>query len=245
MLTVRIDFNEMDGTHFVVMDGGVDVYFAATRERADDYIAYQSVEPTEDDLMPIVTRARNFAKTMHGDQMHGCLPMEEHLRAVADLVHAHAIANGDSPWEAAELEAAAWLHDIMEDTPVTFDLLENQFGFHVACMVDMLTDRPGATRFERHLNTYHRIREYGADAVLIKLADRAHNHARSIQYNEHYLDMYLSEYPYFKMALWRPNQHVKLWELLDSQYTTMKGMRDGAGLQKGSGISEDAGTGGA
>lgn len=225
MLTLRVDYNDYEGTHYVVMSDGQDVYTTSDRSLAERY------------MKGLVSRAKSFAKQMHEGQMHGCLLMEEHLETVSNIVVA--FGGDNDPLELMELEAAAWLHDILEDTPVSLDTLEDQFGPRVASLVDAVTDRPGANRYERHLNTYYRTREYGSDAVLIKLSDRAHNHARSIQFKETYLDMYLGEYPYFKMALWRPREHVKLWELLDRQYMIMRKMRNGEGLQEGGGLVED------
>lgn len=243
MLTLRIDCNETDGVHYVVMSNGEDVYTTSNRDAALRYVSAERVLPNKSlsECDELVSRAKSFAIKMHGDQMHGCLPMRDHLEAVSCLVFGYSGECSDI--KLAELEAAAWLHDIMEDTPVTFDTLQDQFGLNVAYIVDAVTDRPGVDRYERHLNTYYRIREDGSDAVLIKLADRAHNHARSIRYRETYIDMYLGEYPYFKMALWRPREHVKLWELLDGQYTTMRVIRNGEKLQEGGGLAEDPRTG--
>lgn len=239
MLTLRIDYNDADGVHYVVMSNGEDVYTTPNRDVALKYVSADGVLPDEalSECNGLVSRAKSFAIKMHGDQMHGCLPMRDHLEAVSYIVFGYSGECSDI--ELAELEAAAWLHDIMEDTPVTFDTLEDQFGLNVACIVDAVTDRPGINRYERHLNTYYRIREYGSDAVLIKLADRVHNHARSIKHRETYIDMYLGEYHYFKMALWRPREHVKLWELLDNQYMIMGIIRNGEGLQEGGGLVKD------
>src|SRR5262249_6200576 len=64
-------------------------------------------------------------------------PYDVHLKAVAELV----AAVTDDP----EMIAAAWLHDVVEDTPVTLDDVEKEFGAAVARLVDGLTDvsRPG------------------------------------------------------------------------------------------------------
>lgn len=165
--------------------------------------------------------ARDFALAAHGDQDHGSLKISKHLEMVAALVDLYC----DYPLESYErmtVVAAAWCHDILEDTSVTPEELSREISNDVSFLVEAVTDAAGENRYERHLNTYWGIREAGSDAVLVKLADRVHNHSRSLEYKEHYLEMYIEEYPYFKMALWRPREHAKLWECLDNQYEAMK-----------------------
>lgn len=187
--------------------------------------------------------AREFALAQHGDQEHGSLQIINHLDAVVAMVGAHA----PSYWSREDLDdarTAAYLHDIVEDTPVTLAQVEDVFGPHVRRLVDAVTDMPGDNRYERHLGTYYRIRDLGEQATLIKLCDRWHNQARSIVFSERYLTMYRGEYLYFKMALWRPDEHVRLWEVLDSQYEIMCEDFDGAGLPKGKQVAESAGASG-
>lgn len=89
----------------------------------------------------LVERARSFATQAHARIDHRRKytrqPYDVHLRAVADLV---ATVSDD-----AQMQAAAWLHDIVEDTPVTLDDVEREFGCAMAGRVDELTDisRPG------------------------------------------------------------------------------------------------------
>ena len=163
-----------------------------------------------------------FAVKSHGDQQHGCLKIEEHLRDVAENVKRH--YNPNENWAPLEdVVAAAWLHDLVEDTPITIDEIDERFGDSVGDIVSLVTDKDGANRYERHLYTYHMIRT-DPDALLVKLCDRRHNHDRSITHNERWAAMYRDEYRYFKMALWRPHQFKKLWEELDAQYEQLKRM---------------------
>lgn len=64
----------------------------------------------------------------------------------------------------------AWLHDVVEDTPVTLDELEQAFGPRVADAVDALTVRHGETR----AGYYARVRA-NPTALTVKLADIADN----------------------------------------------------------------------
>jgi (p)ppGpp synthase/HD superfamily hydrolase len=67
------------------------------------------------------------------------------------------------------LLTAAVLHDVVEDTPCTLATVESTFGHEVAVLVDWVTK---ADDREAYLT---RLRSAPADAVLVKLADRASN----------------------------------------------------------------------
>jgi len=163
-----------------------------------------------------------FALERHGEQEHGCLKIGDHLRDVVANVRKHydPHVNSRSP---EELIAAAWLHDIVEDTSTDPEEIAKRFGDSVEEVVSLLTDKAGRNRMERHLRTYHMIRR-DPDALLIKLCDRRHNHERSIKHGERYAVMYRDEYVYFKFALWTPHKFKALWEELDDQYEQMKRM---------------------
>lgn len=216
---------------YVVMDhDGSDLMTMDSREEAD-----AAIRIAENGMTAAVREgtalAEVYALAHHGNQRHGSLSIEDHLRVVASLAAFHCGYPEDSV-ERLHITSAAWLHDVVEDTDVSVATLKHVFGEDVAALVEAVTDRPGANRYQRHLNTYWRIREKGGDAVLIKLCDRLHNHARTLAHKEHYLTMYLEEYPYFKMALWRPGEHVKIWSLLDAQFIKMKEALDGEELRE-------------
>ena len=164
--------------------------------------------------------AQAFALERHGAQDHGCLKIGDHLADVA----AHALKHYDpgvNIMEPGDIVSAAWLHDILEDTSTTYDELDEYFGTRITDVVELLTDKSGRNRLERHLRTYHAIRT-DPDATLIKLCDRRHNQDRSLKHGEHWMVMYEREYNYFKFALWTPHKFKKLWEELDWQNEEMK-----------------------
>src|SRR5690606_11747524 len=66
--------------------------------------------------------------------------------------------------------ATAWLHDVVEDTPVTLADLEESFPAEVTIAVDALTRRPG----EDPADYYARVRAVPL-ALAVKLADLADN----------------------------------------------------------------------
>lgn len=166
------------------------------------------------------TKAQIFAIERHGSQPHGCLTIKDHIEDVANNVCIHYDQNINYLPVDMVIEAA-FLHDVVEDTDVTVDELEELFGLNIGALVSRVTDKSGKNRLERHLNTYHIIRR-DPDAILIKLCDRRHNHERSLKNSETYMEMYKSEYLYFKFALYSPGMFTQLWAELDSQYEQMK-----------------------
>jgi (p)ppGpp synthase/HD superfamily hydrolase len=84
----------------------------------------------------LIDRAKTYAIEAHRRIDHRrkytCLPYEMHLKAVAELV----TSVTDDPVTIA----AAWLHDTVEDTPVTIEEVEDQFGAEVAALVADMTD---------------------------------------------------------------------------------------------------------
>ena len=161
-----------------------------------------------------------FALERHGEQDHGCLKIGDHLQDVVRNVRKHydPHVNIRSP---EEVLAAAWCHDLVEDTSTTLEEIAERFGDSVEELVSLLTDKVGRNRMERQLRTYHMIRR-DPDATLIKLCDRRHNHARSIQYGEKYATMYRDEYIRFKFALYQPGRFPALWTQLDDQYKQLE-----------------------
>ena len=86
--------------------------------------------------LTLVERARAFAIDAHTriDQRrkYSQQPYSDHLASVASIVA--------SVSEDAEMIAAAWLHDVVEDTPATLYDVETAFGKEVALLVENLTD---------------------------------------------------------------------------------------------------------
>jgi (p)ppGpp synthase/HD superfamily hydrolase len=84
----------------------------------------------------LAERARLYATTAHARinqlRKYTLQPYDAHLKSVATMV---AQAGGDPA-----MVAAAWLHDIVEDTPTTFDEIEREFGADVVALVKELTD---------------------------------------------------------------------------------------------------------
>ena len=125
-------------------------------------------------MQDLVQKAADFATQSHGriDQRRKYTgqPYDVHLRSVAQIV--------ESVTSDEEMVAAAWLHDVVEDTPATFLDVEREFGADVAALVADLTDvsRPsdGNRAVRRAIDRAH-LAEASARAQTVKLADLIDN----------------------------------------------------------------------
>ncbi|RLY94290.1 HD domain-containing protein [Kocuria tytonicola] len=113
-------------------------------------------------MSTLTDRARDIAtRAHHGQTDKTGADYIDHPRRVAERVRHHAAAE--------QLEAAqvvAWLHDVVEDTPVTLDDLRAEFPADIVAGVDAMTRRPD----EEHDDYYRRV---AADplARVVKQAD--------------------------------------------------------------------------
>ena len=174
---------------------------------------------------PLVAAARAFAIGAHGDQRYGkgeqAPPYVAHLDEVAGVLRELAAAPGG-----IEL-AAAYLHDVVEDTDTTAATIETafaHFGADVAARLAAIaiarfcTDEPGPNRKQRKAATYARMRRDVAaapawigDAVRVKLADRIANLRASHRDNPSLLEMYRRESASFREALYVAGLCEPMW----------------------------------
>lgn len=92
--------------------------------------------------------------------------------------------------------AAAWLHDVVEDTPVTLETIRQQFGDAVSRLVDDLTDvsvsGQGPRSYRRTLDRLHTA-GISDDGQTIKLADLIANSSTIVAFNPGFARTYLVE----------------------------------------------------
>ena len=160
----------------------------------------------------IISRAKEFAIKHHEGQTHGPRPFWHHLKDVVGVLKEFGI-------EDPELTAAAWLHDVVEDTPVTVDDVTMEFGGRIGSLVDALTDGDGETREEKKAKPYRMLPEV-AGGTTVKLADRIANVRFSkSQDADQYLTCYRREYEGFRTALLVRDQLNEMWNHLDTLLT--------------------------
>jgi (p)ppGpp synthase/HD superfamily hydrolase len=112
-------------------------------------------------------RAARFARWAHAGQK----------RAHGGPYYRHPMAVARSLWKGGHREpallAAAYLHDVLEDTPVGPAALEAAFGPEVLRLVSVVTKAKG----EELEAYYRRVKAAGAAAMALKVADRGHNNS--------------------------------------------------------------------
>jgi len=143
--------------------------------------------------MNIRYKAQKFATKAHTDagQLRKFTgePYIVHPAAVVDLLQAI------DPTD--EMIAAAWLHDVVEDTPVTLSEIEYEFGPVVAEYVEMLTDVQtrsfGGERIHRKNTNLLHTAQACPEAQSIKLCDLIDNASMVVERDPIFARQYLLE----------------------------------------------------
>jgi guanosine-3',5'-bis(diphosphate) 3'-pyrophosphohydrolase len=120
--------------------------------------------------LQLVSEAAELAARRHSGQQrksHEDEPYINHLAEVASLL---AAATDD-----AELVAAGWLHDTIEDTDTSRNELAERFGAHVASLVEEVTDDMTLAKSERRRQQVIDAPKKSPGAKLIKIADKISN----------------------------------------------------------------------
>jgi guanosine-3',5'-bis(diphosphate) 3'-pyrophosphohydrolase len=120
----------------------------------------------------LVSEAAELASHRHSGMARkgrGNEPYINHLAEVANLL-CMATEGAD-----AELVAAGWLHDTIEDTDTTPEELTAKFGDRVAALVAEVTDDMTLAKAERRRRQIIDVPKKSPGARLIKIADKISN----------------------------------------------------------------------
>lgn len=174
-------------------------------------------------MKDIVAKAKTYAinahKRINHRRKYTNKPYDIHLKAVAELV--------GSVSDDSEMIAAAWLHDIVEDTPLTHGDIENEFGEQIAAYVYQLTDlsRPrDGNRATRKLIDLEHISLASAAGKTIKLADLIDNLKDIAKHDKKFIVVFLNEAVAYLDVLSQGNNvlYSKLKQLLYSLSKKLK-----------------------
>ena len=160
-------------------------------------------------------RAMMFAEIAHSGQTYNDeVPYVYHVRKVVEVLKRFHSLEPLSP----ELECAACLHDVLEDTNKSFNDIKERFGVRVAELVYTVTNELGRNRDERNAKTYPKIKGH-QEATMLKLADRIAN-VEFGSANGGMVDRYRKEYQKFKDGIRFPLDETpiitRMWAHLDS-----------------------------
>lgn len=142
--------------------------------------------------MSLTHRALAFATSAHASinqrRRYTGEPYIVHPIAVARLVRSIGGTN--------EMIAAALLHDVVEDTPVTLVEIEREFGGVIASLVEQLTDvsvpEDGNRAIRKEINRQHSARAT-AEGQTIKLADLIDNSRTIKEHDPEFAKVYMRE----------------------------------------------------
>jgi (p)ppGpp synthase/HD superfamily hydrolase len=122
---------------------------------------------------PLIVKASVFAYKAHEgvSRKYSSAPYITHPARVSK-------ATAELPGATEEMVAAAWLHDVVEDTSITIEVIRQEFGDKVAELVGWLTNEPkvpGENRAARKKKNAERLSKAPKDAQRIKMLDRMDN----------------------------------------------------------------------
>ena len=143
--------------------------------------------------MNVVQKAKVFATAAHA-------AVQQKRKYTGDdyIVHPAEVAAivDNVPGRSDEQVAAAWLHDVVEDTGVTLEQVLDNFGFEVANLVAWLTDvskpEDGNRKTRKAIDRAHSA-SAPAEAQTIKLADLLSNTRSITEYDPGFAKVYIQE----------------------------------------------------
>ncbi|MCE9653305.1 MAG: HD domain-containing protein [Nitrosarchaeum sp.] len=123
-----------------------------------------------EDNTDMVLSAKKFAQDKHKSQKRkdGVTPYFDHLEGVVNRLKNLGITDKD-------VLCAAWLHDTIEDTDVTFDQINERFGREVAVIVLSLTKDQNISKKDRETQYMNQLRGASIQTKIIKLCDISAN----------------------------------------------------------------------
>ncbi len=157
----------------------------------------------------LVERAKKFAAAAHES-----IDQRRKYTGAPYIVHPEAVSKTvESVTDDPEMIAAAWLHDVVEDTPISIEEIQEEFGATVAALVDDLTDvaeKSDGNRATR--KAIYRAHTAKADprAKTVKLADIIDNVSDIMRNNRGFARIYVREKVLLLEVLKEGNQ--KLYE---------------------------------
>ena len=134
--------------------------------------------------MTNIERALMVAEKAHANQTYDIYPYMYHIRMVVSI--AEELGCDES------IIISCALHDVLEDTELSYNDIKKAFGKEVAEIVYAVTDELGRNRKERKSKTYPKIKA-NWKATVVKICDRIANINHSKFFNDSMLNVYKKE----------------------------------------------------
>jgi (p)ppGpp synthase/HD superfamily hydrolase len=133
------------------------------------------------------------------------LPYEFHLRMVAqaakDFIHLVPDSNDGEITDREAITMAAYGHDLIEDTRVSYNDVKEVLGIQAANIIYAVSNEKGKNRKERANDKYYEGIRNTPGAVFVKLCDRIANVQYSKMTKSRMFEMYKKENAEFTKAL--------------------------------------------
>lgn len=145
------------------------------------------------DGMDLVRKAQVYAMAAHA-----AVGQKRKYTGEPYIVHPAEVARivAGVPGSTPDMVAAAWLHDVVEDTGCTFTDIHMAFGIDIATLVGWLTDvskpEDGPRWYRKKLDREHTA-QAPAEAQTIKLADLISNSRSIMAHDPKFARTYLEE----------------------------------------------------
>ncbi len=168
--------------------------------------------------MNLIQTAQKYASERHAacNHLYDQHPYAFHLGMVAKA--AEELSLGYDETTRAQIIAAAWCHDVIEDASETYNDVKKVVGLEVAEIVYALTNEKGRTRAERANSKYYAGIKATPYATLVKVCDRIANVRHSLDQKSRMFEVYAKEYPDFKAKLYVEGQYENAWQSLDALF---------------------------
>lgn len=121
--------------------------------------------------MNIIDKALEFATNAHKGQFRKSekeIEYIEHPKRVVELLKLVGVTDLDTL-------VGAYNHDVIEDSNITFEQLEKEFGTKIATIVQECSDDKSLSKEERKLLQISHVKNISNEARLVKLADKIAN----------------------------------------------------------------------
>jgi (p)ppGpp synthase/HD superfamily hydrolase len=172
-------------------------------------------------MSEIIQKAKEFAKMAHEEvqqvRKYTSEPYIVHPASVAKIVAS--VTNDEA------MICAAWLHDVVEDTPYTISEIKLHFGEDVASLVSDLTDvskpEDGNRKTRKQLDLEH-TKNASARAKTVKLADLIDNSQSITKHDPNFAKVYMQEKRNLLEVLKEGDQQLfaRAMEIVENYYCT-------------------------
>jgi len=130
-------------------------------------------------------RAIDFARNAHIGQTYADQEYFYHLQKTYEVAVRFKLNH--------DVQVAAYLHDVLEDTKISFEEIWDEFGWYIAHLVFLVTDENCKNRKERKINSGVKLNR-DINAIYLKLCDRIANVEACIEFgNKSLWEMYRKE----------------------------------------------------